>query len=98
MARATNPGKKAGLPHDARRGGWGETTSPPTTIDLTKRGDLALVHRAGTAGWDVPGPAVVGTVGPDGADVAVGGIDGVRTVGVACHVVEVEAWHGGIVL
>jgi hypothetical protein len=33
------------------RGGWGEGA---TSIDLTKRSDLALVHRAVVNGWDVP--------------------------------------------
>jgi hypothetical protein len=32
-------------------GGWGERA---TSIDLTRRGDLALVHRAVVNGWDVP--------------------------------------------
>jgi hypothetical protein len=34
-------------------GGWGESART-TTIDLTKRSDLALVHRAVVNGWDVP--------------------------------------------
>src|SRR4051794_32099597 len=33
------------------RGGWGETA---TNIDLSKLGDIALVHRAVINGWDVP--------------------------------------------
>jgi hypothetical protein len=35
------------------RGGWGESARN-TIIDLTKRSDLALVHRAVVNGWDVP--------------------------------------------
>jgi hypothetical protein len=35
------------------RGGWGESVRT-TIIDLTRRGDLALVHRAVVNGWDVP--------------------------------------------
>jgi hypothetical protein len=30
------------------------STASPTIIDLTKPGDLALVHRAVVNGWDVP--------------------------------------------
>jgi hypothetical protein len=33
------------------RGGWGESA---TTLDLTKPGDMALVHRAVMNGWDTP--------------------------------------------
>src|SRR5688572_27023368 len=39
-------------PTEHGRGGWGAVC--PTSIDLTNRGDLALVHRAVVNGWDVP--------------------------------------------
>src|SRR4051794_21955318 len=35
------------------RGGWGDS-APATTIDLRRRGDVALVHRAVANGWNVP--------------------------------------------
>jgi hypothetical protein len=35
-------------------GGWGENAPTLTTIELRKRGDLAMVHRAVVNGWEVP--------------------------------------------
>src|SRR5688572_8662149 len=76
-------------PDGAGRGGWGAVC--PTSIDLTKRGDLALVHRAVVNGWDVPAPMREGICAQLGDALDAAGDDARRILKIAKLALAMEA-------
>jgi hypothetical protein len=79
----TNPSTSGG------RGGWGAVC--PISIDLTKRGDLALVHRAVVNGWDVAEVVREQITSQLGSALAAAGDDPRRILRVAKLMLAMEA-------